>query len=274
MFNGTVPTKCGRCQPCRIQNAQLWTGRQILESYLHTGSCFATLTYNDENNPGIVDKAVLRRFIDRLRINLPGRKTPYYAVGEYGSKTNRPHYHLSLFGWSASDLPHLQKSWQNGFVRLDQFTPATAAYTCGYILKEKTKLNKAKLRNLPPEFSSKTPGLGKGAMTIIADALHSTIGLNEMERLGDVPYSIKIGKRSLYLGTYLRKKLRDEMGFSPTQKEKITQDFYDLKTAELLELQETTKNPLADNQELFAAFSRQAALNLTTRWKIRKAKYL
>lgn len=273
MFQGSVPTKCGRCQPCRIQHSQLWTHRQIFESYLHEKSTFATLTFDREHNPGVVNKKTLRKFIDRLRSS-SGNSTPYYACGEYGSKTNRPHYHLSLFGWDIEDLPILQKSWKMGHIQLEAFNAATAAYLTGYILKEKTAANRAALVNLPPEFSSKSPGLGKGAMKIIADSLHTTEGLKQLQLEGDVPYKIQIGKRAIYLGTYLRKKLREEMGYSPVQIEAINQRFYNETEAQLQELQATTKNPYADNQELFSAFTRQAALNLTKRHAIRKVRHL
>ena len=74
----------------------------MLEVMEHEASCFITLTYNDENlpNPPVVSKREAQLFIKRLRKLLYPKLFRYYIVGEYGDKSNRPHYHALLFGVS------------------------------------------------------------------------------------------------------------------------------------------------------------------------------
>ncbi len=270
MFNGTVPVKCGRCQPCRIQHAQLWTTRQIFESLTTQNSTFATLTYDREHHPGELDKTALQKFVKRLRKN-SSRKVRYYGCGEYGEKKNRPHYHLSLFGWLHTDHKDIQKSWKNGAIHLHPFNSATAAYVCGHILKGKTQKNHRALKGLTPEFNIKSQSLGKDAMAVIANKMHSTHGLDELVRAGDVPYKVYLGKRALYLGAHLRKVLRKEMGYSDAQKTQIANDYIQNATEEmqLLYKDALLHDRVYTNSEIVSEAFHQNALNMTNRYNIR-----
>lgn len=64
----------------------------------------------------------------------------YFAVGEYGSQTERPHFHLIIF-----NLPYYDKykqrdeliqllafAWQLGFVHVGEVTPASIHYVTKY----------------------------------------------------------------------------------------------------------------------------------------------
>ncbi|AXB22553.1 replication initiation protein [Lynx canadensis associated microvirus CLP 9413] len=53
-------------------------------------------------------------FMKRLRKAFPDQKIRYFAAGEYGSETFRPHYHAILFGLKLDDL-QLYKQSPDGF---------------------------------------------------------------------------------------------------------------------------------------------------------------
>ena len=52
-------------------------------------------------------------FMKRLRKAFPNDKIRFYAAGEYGPKTLRPHYHAILFGLHLDDLGFYENSDQN-----------------------------------------------------------------------------------------------------------------------------------------------------------------
>lgn len=108
-------------------------------------------------------------------------------------------------------------------------------------------------------------------MTIIADALHSKHGLNEIEASGDVPYKVMLGKRAIYLGAHLRKVLRTEMGYSDAQKSEIANNYLQMANEEMHDLQETAKanDRLFSNQEIVSEAFSQEALNMSNRYRIR-----
>lgn len=67
-------------------------------------------------------------------------KLRYFAVGEYGSITLRPHYHAIMFNLPFS-LRHtlelaayLEKIWQKGFVQVGTVTSASINYVLKYII--------------------------------------------------------------------------------------------------------------------------------------------
>ena len=97
---------CNKCPECLTNRKQLWTNRNILESYGHEKKSFVTLTYSDENIPRnsegtpTLDKTHLQTFFKNLRSKV---KNPirYYACGEYGTSGARginPHFHVLLYG--------------------------------------------------------------------------------------------------------------------------------------------------------------------------------
>lgn len=89
---------CQKCLNCIIQKRTEWTLRLWHELGYHEKSVFLTLTYNDENNIGTLSKRHLQLFFKRLRKRLGEQKIKYFAVGEYGEKMLRPHYHSIVFG--------------------------------------------------------------------------------------------------------------------------------------------------------------------------------
>ena len=103
---------CGHCINCRLAYSRQWADRLMLEKEYHEDAWFVTLTYNpffvptsyfvDENTGELMPayslvKRDVQLFMKRLR-ELSGQKIRFYAAGEYGGKTFRPHYHLIIFG--------------------------------------------------------------------------------------------------------------------------------------------------------------------------------
>lgn len=142
---------CGRCTGCRLEQSRQWAARIMMENQLHDESCFITLTYDDDHLPAFnsLDKKHLTDFFKRLRKALDPVKVRYFAVGEYGEKTKRPHYHIILFGTSFPDKKLyrqrsnplyessiLSKAWPYGFANFGAVSFESAAYCARYCLKK------------------------------------------------------------------------------------------------------------------------------------------
>lgn len=145
----TVVVPCGWCAGCRYEASRQWMVRAMHERAMHRHAWFLTLTYNDESLPenGSLNPLHLKRFFKDLRRSTRFR---YYAVGEYGSLSSRPHYHALLFGpdfldkypWTngnGSDVwrsPFVESLWRYGNSELGTLTYASAAYVTGYVRKK------------------------------------------------------------------------------------------------------------------------------------------
>lgn len=236
---GVVPFGCGQCRPCRINRRRQWMWRQFLESLTHKENCFVTLTYDDKHLPSdrMLEPRSLQLFLKRLRDKVAPTRIRFFAVGEYGEETKRPHYHLSLFGVSgntlfndgvrAKALPEiLAESWSRdgepiGFVHVAEFNEVTAQYVAGYVVK-KLEDRTSGFNPAVPEFArmSNRPGIGAAAMAVIARSLYDH---NQIERGRDVPNQLRLGSRTIPLGRYLLSRLRGEVGI-PDEDQKALRD--------------------------------------------------
>lgn len=164
---------CGNCLGCRHQKAQGWALRCQLELQQHENAIFSTLTYNDEQLPLTLQKRDLQLFLKRLRKATRG-VLRFFASGEYGETTNRPHYHAIIYGLSEREAPRLEETWKKGHVRTYQATPANIAYTAGYCSKkigyqryshERTDPTTGEVYEWQPAFiqMSRRPGIGAQA---------------------------------------------------------------------------------------------------------------
>lgn len=214
---------CGQCLPCRLNRRRLWTHRIILEALVHPASSFVTLTYAPENVPdkGSLNPVDLQKFLKRLRFNSV-QKLRFFGVGEYGDLTQRPHYHLALFGLGKLDTPLVDQSWGLGYVYLGDLTLQSAQYVAGYVTKKMTAKDDPRLQGRYPEFArmSNRPGIGALSIQQVADALSNRHGWDEISTLGDVPHSLRHGGSVYPLGRYLRSKLRKAMNFEETGQSK------------------------------------------------------
>lgn len=206
---------CGKCLICRRKYQLSWVVR-LQHEYLSSDrkSLFLTLSYNDNNLPlnNTLVKKDVQDFLKRLRKFYSGVKIKYFAVGEYGSKTMRPHYHIIIFGLKSFNdikknrgLAHLfsEKIWKKGFCHIGDVNVKTIRYCSKYIMKEfvkgydKDSFEKAGM--LFP-FSLKSTGLGLKYFMDNIDYIKDQIINNRPISL----YKAKIG-----YPRYYRKKLVD-----------------------------------------------------------------
>lgn len=221
---------CGRCLPCRLNNRRTWTQRIILEAGLYEDNAFLTLTYSDEFLPHSLNPKHVQDFLKRLRFAIAPLRIRYFAVGEYGDESNRPHYHIVVFGLPPCERGSsrfdrrtdrccsicnlVRATWGLGNVFVGTVSNASAQYVAGYTVKKLTDARDPLLNGRHPEFArmSLRPGIG-------ADALHEIA--SELMRLGldisqpDVPSALRHGSKILPLGRYLRRRLRTLIGKAP-----------------------------------------------------------
>lgn len=139
-------------------------------------SCFLTLTYNDGNLP--VDlglhKRDLQLFFKRLRKDIENKKIKYFACGEYGERSSRPHYHAIIFGLGLCDETFkiigrsgkaskvMLEAWKYGFAVCGNVTYQSARYVAGYIQKKYSgPLERLNYEGREPPFQLQSQGLGK-----------------------------------------------------------------------------------------------------------------
>lgn len=171
---------CGSCAFCAATKRSDWALRLAYEAKLHLVSKFVTLTYADNeliwkdgqpqlSKPSAKGDSHLQLWFKRVR--RAGYKLRYFAVGEYGSKTYRPHYHIILFGDVPDDV--LYKSWGKGHVHIGSVTPASIMYCLGYIVNGKGWQMKHK--RVPPfTVMSRRPGLGSNYLSAAMVAWHKS----------------------------------------------------------------------------------------------------
>lgn len=207
----TIP--CGKCIGCRMEYSRQWANRCMLELEYHDSAYFVTLTYDDYHVPEsfypdpktgeamrslTLNKRDLQLFMKRLRARFENDTIRFFACGEYGPSTFRPHYHLILFGLHLPDLvpigqlrgyqyyrsESLERCWSRkdtfenligeecvtpltkiGNITITDVTWETCAYTARYITK---KLNGPAAKfysdfNLVPPFvqMSRRPGIAR-----------------------------------------------------------------------------------------------------------------
>lgn len=87
-----------------------------------------------------------------------GEDFRYYAVGEYGSKTNRPHYHILFFNLMNIDL--IFKAWTKGSIHIGNVTGASIGYTVKYLDKPK-RVPMYEGDERVPEFCMSSQNLGE-----------------------------------------------------------------------------------------------------------------
>jgi len=163
---------CGKCLECLQKKRADWSFRLQYELKKATSATFLTLTYNDENikqKNGFktLHKKDLQNYFKRVRHETP--KIKYYAVGEYGSKYGRPHYHAIVFN---SDNDTLRDKWSIngetiGRVSTDSVTPASIHYVTGYVIGKYGNIDKYGMPVLTEEdklkekpFAIMSKGLG------------------------------------------------------------------------------------------------------------------
>ena len=92
--------------------------RMLHELSDYEDAVFVTLTYDEDHIPSnhSLKKSDLQKWFKRVRKEIEPKKIRYFACGEYGDKTQRPHYHAIIFGLSlrADDKMVMQSKWPMG----------------------------------------------------------------------------------------------------------------------------------------------------------------
>lgn len=161
---GFVATPCGKCIPCLMNRRTDWSFRLREEHKVSTSAHFVTLTYDPKHMPSdrSLDKKHLQNYMKRLRKIDGSNRLRYFAVGEYGSQTRRPHYHLLLFNCTAE---HAQLAWRDskgapiGLVHIGTVTPASVAYCTKYIIQPDVAVFDSNLQK-PFSLMSRAYGIG------------------------------------------------------------------------------------------------------------------
>lgn len=186
---------CGKCNFCLQNRRNEWAFR--LHWHLSKDALtadFLTLTYNEANLPTIreegmkatfmnLEKKHLMRFFRTLRqvqrrflvrwakkskmVKVKREKLykdwkiKYYAVGEYGTKFHRPHYHAIVFNIHPEVMSRLNDGeiWTKGVIHRGDVNDSSIQYTAKYVIDAKRPDWEHDPRTKP--FSIMSMGLGK-----------------------------------------------------------------------------------------------------------------
>lgn len=191
------PIGCGHCIACRLDYASEWSLRLRLEASLYPCNLFLTLTYDDEHLPesffvdedtGLfhlsdLQKRDVSHFMKRLRSVCHDRYgsfngVRFFASGEYGDRTDRPHYHIILLNLpdairnelvffsknSRGDVlyssPFFERLWRKGFVSVGECSAQSIGYVARYALKKVSNFSRVSDREVPFALMSRNPGIG------------------------------------------------------------------------------------------------------------------
>lgn len=182
-----IAVPCGKCLFCLQNKRDDWSMR-LLQEWRHSdGAMFVTLTYSEKWCPKYgLDKSHVQKFLKRLRKNV-SQRIRYYAVGEYGGKTLRPHYHLLLF--NITDPDPVRRAWTLngsviGIVDVRAVNEGAIRYCTKYVVQKGNPLE-----GLTPPFAlaSRAYGLGAHYLTDEMVAWH-----REDDRMYAIQYGQKV----------------------------------------------------------------------------------
>lgn len=212
---------CGQCMACRINKRRQWTARILLEASRCAQSVFVTLTYDQENVPravcdGLVQEVLvpdhLSEFIRALRDSKSMGKIRFFGCGEYGENTQRPHYHVILFGKHVNQRNEeiISAAWGKGFISISELNEQRAAYTAAYTTKKMSKEGDFALAGRPREFTrmSTNPGIAGESIPYLATLYHRNDGSKRLADMGDIDTTVRINGKIYPLDGYLQKKMR------------------------------------------------------------------
>lgn len=146
--DGTFRTvSCRWCMGCRIARRNEWATRIRLECFSYMkrgiGSSFVTVTYDDNHYDGSVHISDIQKLNKRLRYYLRKDNSDipadfkFYISSEYGTETDRGHYHGIYMGLPSTFLSeYLRKAWKNGFVAVYPVSFSRIRYVLKYLDKQ------------------------------------------------------------------------------------------------------------------------------------------
>lgn len=211
-----IMVPCGKCPACLSNRRNDWSFRLQQEHKASKSAYMVTLTYDDKHVPadGSVHVEHLQLYFKRLRQHherggFGKNNIRYYAVGEYGTKTRRPHYHILLFNCPESII---RKAWKDkngtdvGFVHVGRVTGASVAYVTKYIIQ---KADVPEGLNKPFVTMSRAYGIG---------GHYLTDEMVQWHRDNDANHAMLPGNEK----TRLPRFYRDKIWFKPKDRERIS----------------------------------------------------
>lgn len=157
---------CGKCNFCLETKRSDWTFRILQEVKTAESAHFLTMTYDDSNLPWSSadlpslckrDVQLFHKRLRKLNQKSGSMAIRYYTVGEYGTRTMRPHYHSIMFNLAPSAVKNLLETWSLGHVYVGDVNIASIHYVTKYVIN---KVGKYQGREPPFAFMSRRPGLG------------------------------------------------------------------------------------------------------------------
>lgn len=226
-----MPLPCGKCPECKARRVSGWSFRIMKEAERSSSAFFLTLTYDpehcpvDENGMMTLHKPHLQSFFKALR-KVNYTKIKYYACGEYGSNSWRPHYHVILFNADLATLvgkgvafnmlrrqipmdgkyPAVCDSWKYGHVTVGVLNEATAAYTLKYISKPSRIGGHGAWDKRLPEFSLMSKKLGDNYLTAETKKWHKQRG-----KLVERVYLTEKGGKKIAMPRYYKDKIYNKL---------------------------------------------------------------
>lgn len=243
---GSFP--CGQCISCRINKKRIWAGRVVQEWAFHpVQSYFCTLTYNDEHLPhpeilndqgkpsGALDKPRFVQWLKDVQKTHRHRANPgrfrYYAVGEYGEKSRRAHYHMALFPEHPSQVVALQSRWEDrGFFSFSPINHERARYLANYVTKKLTGpgADAHEVYRSAPEFriSSRSPPLGAAFVEAVIRKYQAPRGQALIAERGDIDRTFRLDGYVYPFGQWALTKMRESLGIPLLHRERIAHPNY------------------------------------------------
>lgn len=195
---------CGKCYECKARRVSGWSFRIMKEAERSSSAYFITLTYDNDkinitpNGYMTLNYRDVQLFIKKLR-KKNGNKIKYYVCGEYGTHTNRPHYHIIIFNATMDSLvgerfarqilyghitlngrePFQSDSWKAGYITIGKLTDASSSYTLKYISKN-SRVPIHKRDDRVPELARMSKDIGTGYLTGNMEMWHKDDVLNRM----------------------------------------------------------------------------------------------
>lgn len=207
---------CGQCTGCLLDYSRDRATQMMVEKkfgfngneYPDGTTWFLTVTYADEylktahkvnTETGEIFEGIslnisdTQKFMKRIRKRYKGCKIKYVIAGEYGSKTQRPHYHYIIFGlpldvtkfkkvgmnalkqpiWKCEEL---EKIWGMGNIVVGRVDWRSCAYVARYTLKKAFNRDKEwyEAQGMEPEFIFWSNGVGKSYYTNNKNQIYTT----------------------------------------------------------------------------------------------------
>lgn len=172
---------CRKCIPCLARARRDWSNRVEVEWQHSENAYFVTMTYDEMNVPRCdtgqptLEPKHISQFLKDIRNASRIRKgsglrevrSPrFYLCGEYGTKTERPHYHVIFFNLPDKVRNRLREIWGKGFVSVSALNRKRVRYATKYTLTRNMVDCKTTDRVKPfRRTTTSTGGIGKQWLT-------------------------------------------------------------------------------------------------------------